>query len=178
VHGGFVSFVRPPGAAPIVRPLSRPRGLQLVVFWTGTSASTPQLVQAVGALRARDPAGHGALMAELRQQAEQFVHAFLTDDALAAIRHADGYGALLEKLGASAEVPIVTPLFAEAAAVARSLGGAAKPSGAGGGDVGVALFAQGAAAAAFTRRCPAGVSVLDVNIDPDGARRRHPGSST
>jgi phosphomevalonate kinase len=73
-------------------------------------------------------------------------------------------------------VPIVTPPFVQAAALARSLGGAAKPSGAGGGDVGVALFGEEGAAAEFTRRCPAGVSVLDVGVDPDGARRRHPGT--
>jgi phosphomevalonate kinase len=71
-------------------------------------------------------------------------------------------------------VGIVTPPFAEAAAVARSLGGAAKPSGAGGGDVGVALFTTTDAVAEFGRRCPPGVSVLDVKIDPDGARRRQP----
>jgi phosphomevalonate kinase len=173
VHGGFVGFVRPPGAAPIVRRLSRPSGLTVVVFWSGTSASTPRLVQAVRALGQRDPGRYGALMGELRQRAEQFAHAFLTHDARGAIGHADAYGQLLEKLGAFAEVPIVTPPFAEAAAVARGLGGAAKPSGAGGGDVGVALFADDGAAAAFTRRCPSGVSVLDVTIDPDGARRRH-----
>jgi phosphomevalonate kinase len=176
VHGGFVGFVRPAGAAPIVRRMSRPSGLAVVVFWTGASASTPRLVQAVQALRGRDGGRYAALMRELRQTAEQFAQAFLADDARGVVRHADGYGRLLEKLGASAEVPIVTPPFVAAAAVARSLGGAAKPSGAGGGDVGVALFADDDAAAAFTRRCPPGVSVLDVTIDPDGARRRHPGS--
>jgi phosphomevalonate kinase len=176
VHGAFVGFVRPGGGAPIVRRLSRPDGLAVVVFWSGSSSSTPQLVQAVRALRERDAGRYGALMGELRQRAEQFAHAFLTHDARGSVRHADAYGQLLEKLGASAEVPIITPPFAEAAAVARSLGGAAKPSGAGGGDVGVALFADDAAAAAFTRRCPPSVSVLDVTIDPDGARRRHPGT--
>jgi phosphomevalonate kinase len=175
VHGGFVGFLRAPGAPPIVRRLSRPSGLVLLVFWTGVAASTPRLVQAVRALGERSPATYAALMDELRKSGERFAHAFLSNDARGAVRHADDYGRLLEKLGASAEVPIVTPLFAEAAALARGLGGAAKPSGAGGGDVGVALFGDEAAAAAFSRRCPAEVSVLDVTIDPDGARRRHPG---
>ncbi len=50
---------------------------------------------------------------------------------------------------ASADLPIVTPELAAAAALARELGGAAKPSGAGGGDVGVAFFSDPDSAAAF-----------------------------
>jgi phosphomevalonate kinase len=179
VHGGFIGYLRAraePMAKPLIRKLSRPRGLQLVVFWTGTSARTPELVQAVRALAARAPTAYANLIDGLRHTADQFVHAFLANDARGTIVHADAYGRLLEKLGASAEVPIVTPPFVEVAALARRLGGAAKPSGAGGGDVGVALFDDEAAAAELTRRCPAGVSVLDVKVDPDGARRRHPGT--
>jgi phosphomevalonate kinase len=182
VHGGFIGYLRAktvvgekPGK-PIIRKLSRPGGLELRVFWTGAGASTPSLIRAVHAFAGRQPAVYRGLIDELRQTAEQFVHAFLGNDAKGAILHADGYGRLLEKLGASAEVPIVTPPFAETAVVARGLGGAAKPSGAGGGDVGVALFTDEGAAAEFTRRCPPGVSVLDVNVDPDGARRRQPGT--
>jgi phosphomevalonate kinase len=172
VHGGFVGFVRPPGGAAIVRRLSRPHGLEVVVFWTGSAASTPALIQGVRALAGRAPGRYAALLDELRQTADRFVQAFLGNDPRGAIRQADAYGQGMEKLGASAEVPIVTRPFAEAAALARGLGGAAKPSGAGGGDVGVALFADPAAAAAFTARCPEGVSVLDVTIDADGARER------
>jgi phosphomevalonate kinase len=174
VHGGFLGYLRPPGAAPIVRKLVRPPGLELVVFWSGGSASTPQLIQAVRALAQQAPAAHRALIDEMRHTADRFVHAFLGHDARGAVVHAAAYGLLMEKLGASAGVAIVTPPFAEAAALAGALGGAAKPSGAGGGDVGVALFDEAEAAAEFTRRCPAGLSVLDVNVESEGARERHP----
>jgi phosphomevalonate kinase len=173
VHGGFLGYRRPPGGTPLIRKLSRPSGLEMVVFWTGRPASTTALVQAVRALATHAPAMYSALIDEMRYTADQFVEAFASSDAPGAIMHADIYGQLLEKLGACAQVPIVTAPFLEAAALARRLGGAAKPSGAGGGDVGVALFGDEDGAAQFTRRCPPGISVLDVRVDPDGARRRH-----
>ena len=79
------------------------------------------------------------------------------------------YGALMEKLGASAEVPIVTRPFAEVAALAGTLGGAAKPSGAGGGDVGVAFLTSDGAAATFRRRAPhIGVEILSITTGARG----------
>jgi phosphomevalonate kinase len=174
VHGGFISFARLAGEKPRVRKLTRPPGLELVVFWTGRPSSTPALIQAVQAFASRDRPTYRSLIDELRQGAEAFVAAFEANDAPGVIASADAYGRLLEKLGSSAGVGIVTPPFAEAAALARSLGGAAKPSGAGGGDVGIALLASTDAVAEFGRRCPPGVSVLDVKTDPDGARRRQP----
>ena len=67
---------------------------------------------------------------------------------------------------------IVTDAFERAAALARELGGDAKPSGAGGGDVGLALFATPEAAALFVRACQPALSVLDVSLARSGVYRR------
>ena len=64
--------------------------------------------------------------------------------------------------------------MARAAELARSLGGAAKPSGAGGGDLGVAFFADERAARDFAARCPEGLLVLDLQLGATGAYRRLP----
>jgi len=78
----------------------------------------------------------------------------------------------MAELGKAAGVKIVTDAFEQAAALARELGGDAKPSGAGGGDVGVALFATPEAAALFVRACQPAVSVLDVSLARSGVYRR------
>jgi phosphomevalonate kinase len=86
--------------------------------------------------------------------------------AVAAVREAH---ARMHELGRAADVPIVTPPFAAAAELAAELDGAAKPSGAGGGDVGVAVFAGAEAAAAFRARAPGlGLSIVPLHIDPQG----------
>jgi len=176
VHGGFLGFVRPHGARPLMKPLNRPTSLELVVFWTGRSSHTPSLIQAARTFSQKSPAVYGQIMDEMRRTADRFVHAFVTDDAHGAIAQADAYGRTLEALGSAAGMPIVSAPFTQAADLARQLGGTAKPSGAGAGDVGIALFREANAASEFSRRCPAGISVLDVKVDPDGARRRLPGS--
>lgn len=175
VHGGFVGFVRPPGGKPISMRLTAPRALQIVVFWTGFPQATTSMIEGMQAFAVRSRQSYDWYMGKLRQIGERFLQAFSSNDLPGAITEADAYGRMLEKLGDSATLPIVTPAFAQTADLARSLGGTAKPSGAGGGDVGVAFFGEESAAAEFTRRCPTGVSVLDVKVDLDGARRRLPG---
>jgi phosphomevalonate kinase len=87
----------------------------------------------------------------------------------------------LTRLGDAAEVPIVTPPFVRAAAIAAELGGGAKPSGAGGGDVGVALFADRDAAQAFIQRvaedrdAAGALQILDLKVDENGLHRRSAG---
>ena len=56
--------------------------------------------------------------------------------------------------------------------MARELGGDAKPSGAGGGNIGVALFATPEAAALFARACQPALSVLDISLAHSGVYRR------
>jgi len=72
-------------------------------------------------------------------------------------------------LGQDAGVPIVLPSFAAADARARALGGAAKPSGAGGGDIGVAAFRDAAASRTFAAELPnLGLIALPLGLDLAG----------
>jgi len=174
VEGGFLQFVRPRDGAPAVVRLSPPGALEMVVFWTKKAARTTELVQAVTAFGKSDPKVYGGLMDELRATSSRFANAFASNDVRGVIAAADAYGLALAALGDGAEVPIVTSAHAAAARLAREVGGAAKPSGAGGGDVGVAFFADADAAAAFAGRCPDDVLVLDLRLGGAGAHRRVP----
>jgi phosphomevalonate kinase len=69
-------------------------------------------------------------------------------------------------------VAIVTPELAQVAELATQHGGAAKPSGAGGGDVGVAFLPDPDAANEFRTRARAiGLGILDLLVDPAGVSR-------
>jgi phosphomevalonate kinase len=80
-------------------------------------------------------------------------------------------------LGAAASLPIFTPAFTRAADLAKDLGGIAKPSGAGGGDIGVAMFAAAEPARLFARALGEPLVALAVDLDPLGVRRRVPGDA-
>ena len=80
----------------------------------------------------------------------------------------------LDGLGEAAKSPIVTELTRRAHQIAKEFGGAAKPSGAGGGDIGVAIFPDADAAKGFHEKCPAGVTVLDLAVNAGGVQRKLP----
>ena len=175
VHGGFLRFARAAvdgddgeASATAVTPLDRPAGLTLVTFWTRSAARTPDFISGVRRFAAANPAAHRQRMAELATRAGRFADVFARDPR-ATVHAAAAYGEAMAALGRDAALPIVIPAVAHAAALAVDLGGAAKPSGAGGGDMGIAFFAEKAAAEAFAARCPEGVLVLDIRLGVAGA---------
>jgi phosphomevalonate kinase len=174
VDGGFLSFVRPPDGAPAVVRLNPPAALEMVVFWTRKAARTADLIAAVRAFRDRDGAAYRVRMDDLSNTSDRFANAFASNDARGVVAAADAYGLAMAALGDTAGVGIVTPPLAAAARLARELGGAAKPAGAGGGDVGIAFFADTAAAAEFGARCSEDVLVLEIRLGAAGAHRRVP----
>jgi phosphomevalonate kinase len=175
VHGGFLRFSRGPDGAATIQRLPPLAGLHTVVFWTGASARTPELIAGVQALARRAPDRHAPCLRKLREAAEGFADGFAASDVPAVIRWTQVCLQALLALGQEAQLPIVTPEVSAAAQLAFSLGGAAKPSGAGGGDLGVAFFPGEDEVRAFTARCPEGLLVLDLQLGVGGA---HAGDAT
>lgn len=176
-HGGVIRFQRPRNGRAKVEPLTLPPDLHVVVFWSGTPASTPELIAAAQRVEEQNPALYRWIIDELQGASVRFANALAGGSTPAAIEAAAAFLDPLDELGNAAGATIVTPPFHAAAKLARELGGAAKPSGAGGGDVGVAFLPHLDAVHAFGDRCPAGLSVLDVRVDDEGVARRLPGAS-
>ena len=174
VHGGLIRVERQPTGAPLVEPLTPPAGLHLVVFWTGQAVSTTNMIEGVQKFARRDPAAYRQMIDNLREIAERFVTELRAGSATGAVAAAGRYGRRLAVLGAAASVPIVTDAFHRASELAKELGGIAKPSGAGGGDIGIAMFATPETARLFARALPKPLAPLDVDLDRLGVRRRLP----
>jgi phosphomevalonate kinase len=168
VCGGFLRFVRAPDGAVETAPLPLPAGLHLVPFWTRAAARTTDFISGVRRFAHDKPAEHARRIGALEKAAAAFASAFAAD-AQRTVEAAAVYCEALAALGVDAALPIVVPAVAAAAALASNLGGAAKPSGAGGGDMGIAFFASPQAAQAFAARCPEGVLVLDISLGVGGA---------
>lgn len=173
VHGGLVQYRRPPGGYPIVEKMRWPAELRMVVFADGKPAATPDLIKVVRAYAERDPDGYAKVMRPLREQAEQFVEAVSAGNLTELLSCTRSYGSGLLELGTRSGAPIFTSRFEIAADLASNLGGVAKPSGAGGGDIGVGLFVGAEAAQNFASRLEQlGLQVIDVSIDANGVHRR------
>jgi phosphomevalonate kinase len=170
VLGGFVRFRRL-GNGVETHALPWPSALHTVVVWTGEPARTNILVSKVQALAASDPRTHRRCMAALGAESERFISALMAGELSEIIECFHAFGTAMGALGTAAGVPIVDPTTARVRELARDAGGAAKPSGAGGGDVALALFSSADAANAFRHGCVSQqIEVLSLELGVPGER--------
>jgi phosphomevalonate kinase len=171
--GGVIAYSRPGGDRPAVRPLPDVIPGELVVFSAGGPISTVDHLAAVERLAARDPEVHARRLREIAEAAEAFIAAHEKSDVEALIDAVFRSYQALDALGRAADLPIVTPALALAATVALELGGAAKPSGAGGGDVGIAFFPDPDASGAFRARASQlNLPILSIKTGAPGLTRQ------
>ncbi|MBI5496425.1 MAG: hypothetical protein HY904_15485 [Deltaproteobacteria bacterium] len=144
-------------------------GVRVVTAWTGSSASTPELLGAVEAWRRAQPDAARALFAEMDRVARQAAAAANSGHPAALLAAVEAYGALMESLGERAGRDIVSAPHRRVREIARACGCAGKPSGAGGGDVAVCLCpSEEHAARVRTALAAAGIAVVDVELDGAG----------
>ncbi len=117
-----------------------PDGLELVFCWTGSQSSTVSLVDAVDRWSMTHEDEHREIMSDMTDVANRFCNSHL--DAVQSLEEIDRYGRLMDRLGQACGIGIVTPMMRDIRLAAMDLGGAAKPSGAGGGDFMVAGFSD------------------------------------
>lgn len=167
VFGSIVLLHPRPAQLPRVTPLPVPADLRLLAAWTGEPASSVDLIRGYQALGNGDAAGRREFVRSSTRATLDFAAAAERGEvAYAAI---DASALAMEALAQQTHLPILTPELRRLIACARTHGAAAKVSGAGGGDCGIALVhddAQAEALAAAWRA--AGLVPLDVAISPQG----------
>jgi phosphomevalonate kinase len=170
VHGGFLKFRRVNDVVE-VEPLTWPTGWRSRVAWTGEEARTSSFLERVSALASKNPERYRALMSRLCGEAETFVAAMTAADLSSVLTSVMKYGHAMDALGQAAGVPIVTDSLRRVAELAERAGGAAKPSGAGGGDVAWALFPDVHAEQRFVELCSERkVTLLSIELGAPGVR--------
>jgi phosphomevalonate kinase len=169
-YGGLVAIKRIRGNAPQIEPLPAPVGLHLVIFSAGPSISTRQMIEGVQQYAKRNPYGFTHAMDSLREIAQRFRDEVVSGSATGAVFAAGRYGEELAKLSSTAGVSIMTEAFAHAADMAKEFGGIAKPTGAGGGEIGVAMFATPEAAQLFRKACTEPLTLLKGELESLGLR--------
>ena len=175
VYGGVLEYATGDGSsAGVVRARELPERLTVVVYDSGMSARTSDMLERVGALRRR---GDGdKVFARLREVACEAVAAVARRDGPGFVTAVRAFGRALDDLGRAALAPIVPPSFAELAERASYEGAAFVPSGAGGGDVAVwiGLSAPSQDFAAHAARLS--MHPLALAIDRGGLRPASPPS--
>jgi phosphomevalonate kinase len=149
--GGLIEFRLDPPGVPRVGSVRLPNSVGFAGIFAGRSASTPELVGRYRAWRAARPREADAVLRGLRSIAEAGCAAARGDDAAAFVAAIADYGRGLQNLGVAIGAEIVTAEHGQIGEHAQRFGVAYKVSGAGGGDLGLALAADLEALAAFKR---------------------------
>ncbi len=144
VHGGVIAFSLKDTPEGKVTRLNWPSRLQLIPFFTGESADTAELISRIMEARETRSSSVDAALAAIARASEVACEgAAVTsperaaNSVLAALRQATH---ATEQLARAAGVELIPPSVAMAQRAMAKLGGIAKTTGAGGGDVAVAVI--------------------------------------
>jgi len=146
-----------------------PNSVGFAGIFAGQSAITSDFVGRFDDWRRSGPTRAAPLLAELSATSSTGCSALRAGDADEFLRAVAAYGVLLESLGNALGCDVLTSEHRRIAALAQRFAVTYKTSGAGGGDLGIALSKDKSALAALRDAVSAeGFLWVDLGIDPDG----------
>jgi phosphomevalonate kinase len=167
--GGTIEFRLDADSLPVVGVVRMPNSVGFASIFAGRSASTPDFVARFEAWRRDRPKEAEERQLVMASIAEQGCAAVHEGDGRALLRAVEGYGRQLERLGRDIGAEIVTAEHRVIGEIAARFGIAYKVSGAGGGDLGLALGDDPEALAAFARKVSeSGYKALNLHQNTDG----------
>lgn len=134
-RGGTLIATRTAPGVLAIEPVALPAELCVEAWASGVSASTPELLRAVGRFKDERRRDYEELMTSLSGAAGRAAAALEGRQARALITELSLQRELLARLGSASGVPIITPEVRQLAEWAKGRAAAVLPSGAGGGDI-------------------------------------------
>lgn len=123
-----------------VEPIKLPESLYVCIGWTGKPASTKKLVDEILQLKIDEPAQFQQFLTSSEEAVGDFLKGMTESDISLLLKGVQKNRHALQAVGKHANVAIETPLLRTLCDLAETYGGAGKPSGAGGGDCGIAFM--------------------------------------
>ncbi|MGX7029837.1 phosphomevalonate kinase [Vagococcus zengguangii] len=123
-----------------IEPLPVPNNLELLIGWTGSPASTTHLVDLINDEKAEIQDYYSQFLAQSKTVVEEILTGFSESNLQKIQNGIHKNRNLLQQLGKNSGIQIETATLFEMCEIAQEYGGAAKSSGAGGGDCGIVII--------------------------------------
>ncbi|UQS81502.1 phosphomevalonate kinase [Bombilactobacillus folatiphilus] len=123
-----------------IESLTCPPELSLLIGWSGSPASTPVLVDKIAAKRTQQKASYQTFLQASRNCLQKMIQGFKQKQVALILQQININRHLLHQLAKFSGVSIETQRLTKLCEIAQHFGAAAKSSGAGGGDCGIALI--------------------------------------
>lgn len=159
-----------------IQPLVLPMELHLIVGWTGTPASTAKLINRVEKARRGKEKGYQHFLKQSKTCVEKMIAGFLKQQPEFVLEGIRENRRILAQLANLCGILIETDKLHQLCTIAENHRGAAKPSGAGGGDCGIVLADQQTDQKALIEEWNAHeITPLDLHVS-DRASQKEEGS--
>lgn len=153
-----------------VKPIQIPENIYICVGWTGKPASTGKLVDRILNLKKTNLTLFEEFLATSAEAVQNILTGMETGNIPLLLEGVKRNRQALATVGQHAATPIETPLLGTLCDLAVQYGGAGKPSGAGGGDCGIAFMPTKEKADALMKAwSEVGIKPLDIQPNPFGA---------
>jgi phosphomevalonate kinase len=168
--GGAIEFRCHVGSGePSAQPLELPEGLHLSLVWTGRVAGTTDFLKRLEARRAVGVRAVDSALSVLADASDRGLASLGASRVGGFLGAVDAFWSGLHDLGCALEMPILSAEHLQLWELANQCGAHYKPSGAGGGDLGVAFAESGGPLREFEHRArEAGFLVPDMTVDRVG----------
>lgn len=153
-----------------VKPIHLPENVHICIGWTGTPASTSKLVDHVLQLKKDEPSAFQQFLNDSETAVAAFFQGMQEKNIPLLLEGVKKNRQSLAAVGRASNTEIETPLLRTLCDLAEQYGGAGKPSGAGGGDCGIAFMPSREKAEALMDAWEkAGIKPLDIQVNEAGA---------
>ena len=151
------------------KPITLPENVYFCVGWTGSAASTKDLVNQVRLLKINNAKAYTSFLKDSEHAVSQFLTGAKDNDINQLFAGITANRKALNQVGKAADTNIETPDLTVLCNLAEDLGGAGKPSGAGGGDCGIAFMPSQEAAEQLAHAWEeAGIKALTLSPSTGG----------
>jgi phosphomevalonate kinase len=137
--GGTIEYFRSVSGSPAWRNIPWPDGLYVLPVWTGLSASTAVMLDKLDNYRQAEPASYDNFLADLTASSNYVVTQWEAGQAAIVLAAIEDFSQHLRALDTTAGVGIWSEIHQTLGRIAAEAGAVYKPSGAGGGDFGLAF---------------------------------------
>ncbi|WP_240458736.1 phosphomevalonate kinase [Virgibacillus sp. Bac330] len=153
-----------------LEPISLPDSVHVCIGWTGKPASTKKLVEQILKLKTTNSKQFTSFIRHSEQAIANVLAGMKQNNPQLLLQGIKENRHALATVGRDANVAIETPLLTTLCDIAEQFGGSGKPSGAGGGDCGIAFMpSKQAAEAVLVAWEKAGIKPLALHPYPHGA---------
>ncbi len=175
--GGVMSYTMPESIEKLngqVKPLSWPEDLHFITIWAGYAASTRSFVSNVNIFRDQQIAKYDSIMNTMMKLSYEGSKAFEMGDTDAFLNIVEDFKNQEYILGQESDTEIISDVHQEISRMVQNAGGTYKPSGAGGGDIGVAFCKDSSTAERIRHVISESMfDVMNLRMNPTGMEVVH-----